>query len=92
MRELQEDASEFDENTDEVMEEYPEKEIVEEANQEKGDVPDVWWTEEIRKIEDPELREKAIEAPEKLKEKKETWIKSSSQGRSTKSITGAKDT
>lgn len=62
----------FDENLE--REEFPDEyleETPEETEQKKDGVPDVSWAEDIRKIEDPEIREKEIKAAEKILEKEE---------------------
>ena len=59
----------MDEITDEYIEEEPENEILEEANQEKVNAKNVWWMREIGKTDDQEIKEKEIEAAEDVKEK-----------------------
>ena len=80
MGEWEENALEIDEITDEYIEEVPEKEIVEEANQEIEDIPDVWYADYIKDIKNPELREKEIEAANELKEKERALDKELESG------------
>jgi hypothetical protein len=80
MGEWQEGGPEIDEITDEYIEDEPEKEIVEEANQEIEDIPDVWYADHIKDIKNPELREKEIEAAEELKEKERALDKELESG------------
>ena len=62
---------------DEIPDEYPEEisdEYLKEQDPElidhiEMDIPDVWWTESIKEIENPEIREKEIEAAKKILEK-----------------------
>ena len=62
---------------DEIPDEYP-KEISDEYLKEQDpelidyiemDIPDVWWTESIKEIENPEIRQKEIEAAKIILEK-----------------------
>jgi hypothetical protein len=62
---------------DEIPDEYPEEisdEYLKEQDPElidhiEMDIPDVWWTQSIKEIENPEIREKEIEAAKKILEK-----------------------
>ena len=56
------------------FEDYPERieeEIDENVSEMDLEIPDVWWREDIEKIEDPEIREREIEVAERIIEKKE---------------------
>jgi hypothetical protein len=62
---------------DEIPDEYPEEisdEYLKEQDPElidhiEMDIPDVWWAESIKEIENPEIREKEIETAKKILEK-----------------------
>ena len=57
------------EELDEIPDEYWEEVVPEEDLKEMKGLPEVWWAEEIEKIEDPEIREREIEAAEKIMQK-----------------------
>ena len=65
---------------DEMPEEYPEvipDEYLKEQDPQlidslEMDIPDVWWAESIKDIENPQIRQKEIKAAEKILEKQKT--------------------
>ena len=79
--------------SDELPNEYPEEipdEYLKEQDPElidlKGmDIPDVWWTESIKDIENPEIRQKKIGAAEKILEKQKTIAEKLESGEISKS-------
>ena len=44
------------------------EEVLDDLVEDDSDIPDVWWADDIRQIEDPVIRQKEIEAAEKLLE------------------------
>jgi hypothetical protein len=56
------------EEHDEIPEEYLEEEFIEDVVEDM-EVPEVYWEEDIRNIEDPEIKQKEIEAANEILEK-----------------------
>jgi hypothetical protein len=87
-----EEFGEFDERPDEYPEEIPD-ECLKEHDPElidfkEIDITDVWWTESIKKIENPQIRQKEIEAAEKILEKQKTLDDKLESGEISKSRYG----
>jgi hypothetical protein len=68
-----EEYGEFDETPDEFPEEIPEEYLKEENSKffdlKETDIPDEWWVESIKGIENPQIREKEIEVAQKILER-----------------------
>ena len=55
-------------------------EVQEEIIEEEQDIPEVWWADDIRQIENPDIRQKEIEAAEKLLKEEKELLKRSEAG------------
>ena len=88
MEDYEEEWEDFEEQWEELEEEweqledipevYPEEELLTEI-----EVPDVWWAEDIKNIDDPEIREEEIRTAEEILEKEEAVTRQLESGEIT---------
>jgi hypothetical protein len=56
------------------------EEVLDDVVEDDSDIPDVWWADDIRRIEDPDIRQKEIEAAEALLEERKELLKKHEDG------------
>lgn len=84
-----EEFGEFDEMPDDYAEEIPDDYLEEQSPElidlKEIDNPDLWWTESINKIKNPQIKQKEIESAEKILEKQKTLDEKFESGEISKS-------